>query len=77
MMTGYHNLTAVECENEVLRGRLKELKEAALALCDAVTRYVEPKKGDKYLGGSSCSTSTAPPGRSSPGGAKTKTRKMR
>ena len=50
MMTGYHNLTAVECENEVLRGRLKELKEAALALCDAVTRYVEPKKGDKYLG---------------------------
>ena len=50
MNTGYRNLTAVECENEVLRGRLKELKEAALALCDAVTRYVEPKKGDKYLG---------------------------
>ena len=44
------NLSITELENISLRDRLKELKETALALCDAVTRYVEPKKGDKYLG---------------------------
>ena len=44
------NLSITELENISLRDRLKELKETALALCDAVTRHVEPKKGDKYLG---------------------------
>ena len=38
--TGYRNLSACECENEVLRARLAELRAQTLALCDAVESYV-------------------------------------
>ena len=47
-MAGYNNLRVIECENEVLRSRIASIKAAAVALADAVDRYVAPKKGDTY-----------------------------
>ncbi len=34
------NLTVIECENEVLRHKLKELREQTLSLCETIDRYV-------------------------------------
>ena len=47
-MPGYNNLSAIECENEVLRSRLASLKAAAGAFAELVGRYIEPHKGDTY-----------------------------
>lgn len=38
----------IDIENEVLRNHLRDLKAAAVTLCEAVERYVVPRKGDAY-----------------------------
>lgn len=47
-MPGYNNPSVLELENECLRRRLAEIKEAARDFSELVGRYVEPKKGDTY-----------------------------
>ena len=39
----------IEIENDVLRARLKEVAGQARDFLDAVQRYVEPKKGDRFI----------------------------
>lgn len=34
------NLTVIEAKNEVLRHKLKELREQTLRLCETIDRYV-------------------------------------
>lgn len=43
------NGSIIEIENDVLRARLKEVTGQARDFLDAVQRYVEPKKGDRFI----------------------------
>lgn len=43
------NGSIIEIENDVLRDRLKKITGQAGAFLDAVQRYVEPKKGDRFV----------------------------
>lgn len=43
------NGSIIEIENDVLRARLKEVTGQARDLLDAVRRYVEPQKGDRFI----------------------------
>lgn len=43
------NGSIIEIENDVLRARLKEVTAQARDFMDAVRRYVEPQKGDRFI----------------------------